>query len=149
MGGMIGSTRRLVAVVGPIVLVALWCVSSAAAHEVEGGRAGFKPCGTKELYDKTLEIRVTGKMRNCERVKQIVRGRCRDEKRWSCFSLRTPYPPLLWYRSRERFDRHRSTVIEARRYPCSEAALTSEQWTAESWPCPTRGVYGRASFYQG
>jgi len=111
---------------------------SASAHEAQSGHREFKSCGTKALYGKTLDIRVRGKMRDCDRVQQIIRGRCNDGKRWSCFSFRTPYPPLVWFRSRERFARRWSTVIEAIRYPCKEATLTSEEWAGRSRGFPTR-----------
>jgi hypothetical protein len=34
----------------------------------------------------------------------------------------------VWFRESERFARHWSTTIEARRYPCSEARITAADW---------------------
>ena len=111
---------------------------SAGAHEAQLARTGFKHCGTKKLYGHRLQISVRGKVRACERVRQIIRGECKDRKRWSCFSFRTPDPPLVWFPSKERFARRWSTVIKASRYPCTKAALTRQQWSGPSQRFPTR-----------
>ena len=112
---------------------------TATADRPKPASKGFKHCGTKTLYGKTLDIRVKGEMRSCQRVQRIIRGKCEiQSKHWSCFSFRTPDPPLVWFRSKELFDRRWSTVIEARRYPCAEATLTSEEWNGPSREFPTR-----------
>src|SRR4051794_29457281 len=68
----------------------------------ESAATGFKHCGTKKLYGKTLDIRVKGEMRSCQRVQRIIRGKCKIRRQhWSCFSFRTPDPPLVWFRSKE------------------------------------------------
>jgi len=123
-----------------VVITTTWVMLVSAVADGSGrGSNGFKSCGTKTLYGKTLQIRVRGEMRSCERVQRIIRGKCKiQKKRWSCFSFRTPYPPLVWFRSKELFDPRWSTVIEAERYPCTEAALTSEDWNGPSRGFPTR-----------
>jgi len=110
--------RRVVAA----VLVAL-AAAPAPAH-------ASRPvaCGTKSLFGKKLELRVVGEAIPCSSVRRIVAGRCRETRRWSCFSLRTPDPLLIWFRERERFARRWSTVIEAHRYPCEQANVTAEGW---------------------
>jgi hypothetical protein len=85
-------------------------------------------CGTKQLFGKPLELHVVGKKIPCSRVRRIVAGRCRETRHWSCFSLRTPDPLLIWFKERERFARRWSTVIEAHRYPCEQANVTAEGW---------------------
>jgi hypothetical protein len=128
------------ALAAAVVITTMWIMLvSAVAYGSQRGSNGFKSCGTKTLYGKTLQIRVRGQMRSCERVQRIIRGKCRiQKKRWSCFSFRTPDPPLVWFRAKELFDRRWSTVVEAERYPCSEAALTSEDWNGPSRRFPTR-----------
>ena len=148
MNGAVGDKRRpgsgvaartVLAVV--LALATTWVLlASAGADERNDASRGFKSCGTKNLYGKTLDIRVKGEMRSCRRVHHIIRGKCaiRPKRHWSCFSFRTPNPPLVWFRSKEMFDRRWSTVIEARRYPCSEATLTSDEWNGPSREFPTR-----------
>jgi hypothetical protein len=139
-GGRPGIRWKTPAVIGAMTLCLIGGGSalSASAHEAKTTHKASTSCGTKLLYGKSVRIRVRGKRISCERVQQIVRGPCKDGKRWSCFSARTPYPPLFWFRSKERFDRRWSTVIEASRYPCSKATLTSEEWTGPSHEFPTR-----------
>jgi hypothetical protein len=104
-----------------LVVVACGVGETAAAGT---GRA----CGTKELYGKALHIHVVGEPIPCSRVQRIIRGRCRERSRWSCFSFRPPDPLLVWFKERERFRARWSTAIEARRYPCAEARVTAEAW---------------------
>jgi hypothetical protein len=129
------------AVAGAVLITATVVVAggTATADGSKSASKGFKHCGTKTLYGKTLDIRVKGEMRSCQRVQRIIRGKCKiRRKHWSCFSFRTPDPPLVWFRSKELFDRRWSTVIEARRYPCADATLTSEDWNGPSREFPTR-----------
>lgn len=99
-------------------------------------------CGTKSLYGKKLEIRVVGQLIPCSRVREIIRGRCRDGRRWSCFSFRPPSPVLVWFRERERFREDWSTTIEARRRPCAESEVTADAWSEArrslGWDFPTK-----------
>jgi hypothetical protein len=123
-----------------VASTAVWVtLASAAADAGQPDSTSSKSCGTKMLFGKTLNIRVKGEMRSCQRVQRIIRGKCKiQRKHWSCFSFTTPYPPLVWFRSKELFDRKWSTVIEARRYPCAEATLTSDDWNGPSRKFPTR-----------
>jgi hypothetical protein len=105
-----------VALIAPLLL-------STPAHAAEP-----VVCGTKQLFGKPLELRVVGKPIPCRRVQKIVAGRCRETRQWSCFSLRTPDPLLIWFRERERFARRWTTTIEAHRYPCEQANVTAEGW---------------------
>jgi hypothetical protein len=96
-------------------------------------------CGTKRLYGHKLLIRVEGDPLPCDRVREIIRGRCKSGKTWSCFSFRPPAPALVWFREKERFQEDWSTAIEAERYPCSEARVTRRQWLSRnSWRFPTK-----------
>jgi hypothetical protein len=108
-----------------------------------GASARAKRCGTKTLFGRTLAIRVVGKPVRCAKVRTIVRGRCRQRRAWSCFSLRPPDPLLVWYRSREQFRERWSTAIEARRPRCASVHVNWRRWRAErrstgASPFPTR-----------
>jgi hypothetical protein len=93
-------------------------------------------CGTKSLYGRTYAIRVVGKRIPCSKVKTIIRGSCRTKRTWSCFSLRSPDPLLIWFKERERFKEKWTTTIEARRPPC--ANVTAEEWNLPGDRFPTR-----------
>ena len=93
-------------------------------------------CGTKTLYGRTLTIRVVGKRIPCSKVRTIIRGSCRAKKTWSCFSLRSPDPLLIWFKERERFKEKWTTTIEARRPPCTTV-------TAEEGKLPVHGFPSR------
>ena len=110
-----------------VLLVVAACLVTAAAMPA-GASAASRHCGTKPLYDRTLTIVVTGKLISCARTRRIIRGPCDEGRVFSCFSFRPPAPMLVWFREKERYRRHWTTVIEARRYPCSEAAFTREEW---------------------
>lgn len=99
---------------------------------VDGGAATATDvrCGTKALYGKTLTIHVVGTPIPCSEARAIIRGQCRARKTWSCFSLRAPDPLLVWFKERERFAKHWSTTIEARRYPCRQARVTARAWAS-------------------
>jgi hypothetical protein len=94
----------------------------------EGAPSSSRECGTKQLYGKALAIHVVGDRLDCAQVRQIIRGPCRPRKEWSCFSLRSPDPLLIWFKETERFKPSYSTTIEARRYPCSQATVTADAW---------------------
>jgi hypothetical protein len=93
-------------------------------------------CGTKTLYGKTYTIRVVGERIPCSKVRTIIRGSCRTTKTWSCFSLRSPDPLLVWFKERERFKEHWTTAIEARRPPCTK--VTAAEWKKPGGSFPTR-----------
>jgi hypothetical protein len=93
-------------------------------------------CGTKTLYGRTLTIRVVGKPMPCSKVRSIIRGSCKTKKTWSCFSLHSPDPLLIWFRERERFKEKWTTTIEARRPPCTK--VTTEEWNTPGGGFPTR-----------
>lgn len=100
-----------------------------AALGIPGSASGgTRHCGTKTLYDRTLTIVVKGKLISCARTRRIIRGPCDDGRVFSCFSFRAPAPMLVWFREKERFKRRWTTVIEARRYPCTDAGFTREEW---------------------
>jgi hypothetical protein len=113
-------------VVGPVLLSAALLVL--ASVHVAAASADGVPCGTKKLYGKTLGIYVVGDPVPCSEVRTIIRGSCRDGKTWSCFSLWSPAPLLVWFKTAEQFQESQSTVIEARRYPCQEARVTAKAW---------------------
>lgn len=92
------------------------------------GSTATRACGTKQLYGRTLTIRVEGRLLPCDRVRRIVRGRCRDGRVFSCFSFRAPGPLLVWFREKERYRRRWTTTITARRPPCSATTVTTEEW---------------------
>jgi hypothetical protein len=116
---------RLSAISAVLGAVAVFIVSACDGPD-EG--AATSACGSKELFGKTLKIRVVGDRIPCSQVREIIRGPCRDGRTWSCFSFHPPSPVLVWFRERERFKRDWSTAIEARRYPCREATVTRETW---------------------
>jgi hypothetical protein len=96
-------------------------------------------CGTKRLYGHKLLIRVRGERLPCSKVREIIRGRCRESKTWSCFSFWPPSPALVWFREKDRFKETWSIAIEGVRYPCSEARVTSAAWrSGGGWAFPTR-----------
>ncbi|MFL5909496.1 MAG: hypothetical protein ACJ768_02840 [Gaiellaceae bacterium] len=115
-------------IVGVVGLVALTAAVTACGRPAEASVQ--RDCGTKELYGHALRIHVAGKPIPCSQVREIVKGRCRDGHVWSCFSFRSPAPILVWFRDRERFHKHWSTTIEARRYPCTDASVTPSSWAA-------------------
>ena len=112
----------------------------------ENGNRAKRECGTKQLYGRTLTRHVAGKPMSCERARAIAAGPCDqtlDRRRWACFSFRPPHAELVWFLEKERFRRTQSTVIEARRYPCSKAAFSRAEWqravaSVGSDPFPTR-----------
>lgn len=110
------------AVAAAVLVAAAGCGNDDEKHSA-------RDCGTKELYGRKLALHVRGRRIPCSQVRRIVRGPCKDGKVWSCFSFRPPSPILVWFRERERFKRHPSTAIEARRYPCSEARVTRRAWS--------------------
>ena len=114
--------------VAVVVLVVLMAAVTACGRRTEASVQ--RDCGTKELYGRALRIHVAGKPIPCSQVRGIVKGSCRDGRVWSCFSFRPPGPILVWFRDRERFKKHWSTTIEARRYPCTEASVTPSSWAA-------------------
>jgi hypothetical protein len=61
-------------------------------------------------------------------VREIIRGRCREGKTWSCFSAWPPGPFLYWFREKERFAPRFSTVIEAIRPRCRRVTVTRRAW---------------------
>ena len=115
--------------VATLALAAVLTLS--ACGDEEGSTAAGPSCATKELYGRTLEIRVVGKPVPCSEVRRVVAGPCRDGKKWSCFSFWPPGPVLLWFLERERFrpgPDSFSTAIEAPRWPCREARVTRAAW---------------------
>jgi hypothetical protein len=109
------------AVVGSGLLVGAVALVPANASASRG-------CGSKDLYGHVLEIRVSGRQLPCSKVQKIVSGRCRYGRKWSCLSLRSPDPLLVWFREREAFKRRWTTTIELRRYPCSQASVSASAW---------------------
>jgi hypothetical protein len=96
-------------------------------------------CGTKRLYSHKLLIRVRGERLPCSKIREIIRGRCRDSKTWSCFSFWPPSPVLVWFREKDRFKESWSIAIEGVRYPCSEASVTPRAWNSRGgWSFPTK-----------
>ena len=61
-------------------------------------------------------------------MREIIRGRCDDGRKWSCFSFWPPAPELVWFKEKERFKENWSTYVEAQRYPCSEAHVSARAW---------------------
>ncbi len=119
-----------VSVVLVAVVVAVAAVASGRDDATNRKQAN---CGKKALYGKRLVLWVVGKQIPCAEATRVAAGPCTDNGKWSCVSLRPPEPLLVW--------RHHGTVIEARRYSCSSATVTSTMWAAarpgESGP-PTR-----------
>jgi hypothetical protein len=123
--------------IAPIAVAVSMLLVPASAHAAQP-----VVCGTKQLFGKSLELRVVGERIPCSRVRKIVAGRCRETRHWSCFSFRTPDPLLVWFKDRERFARRWTTAIEAQRYPCEQANVTAEGWAraraSQSRVFPTR-----------
>jgi hypothetical protein len=118
-----------------LVLALLVAVMPAAAQAPDGPTY---TCGTKRLYGHKLLIRVRGEQLPCSKVRDVIRGRCRDSKAWSCFSFHPPSPVLVWFREKDRFKDTWSIAIEGVRYPCDEARVTARAWRARGgWPFPT------------
>jgi hypothetical protein len=109
-----------------VLLLCLVTVLGGVGPQVARGAA--VPCATKRLYGQRLGIFLVDGNLSCAAVRRIVRGACRDGRRWSCTSLRAPDPLLIWYRTRERFKASFSVVIEARRPPCSASHVTAGAW---------------------
>jgi hypothetical protein len=87
-------------------------------------------CGTKRLYGHKLLIRVRGERLPCSKIREVIRGRCRESRTWSCFSFWPPAPVLVWFREKDRFKETWSIAIEGVRYPCSEARISPRSWRA-------------------
>jgi hypothetical protein len=130
-GGPGDGPRRWVA---GIALVAVAVLATPAAGQ-EDPAVG---CGTKRVYGHKLRILVRGKPIPCSRAREIIRGHCRESRKWSCFSFWPPRPELVWFREKERFAESWSTYIEAERYPCSEAQVTKRLWRQKGDSFPTR-----------
>jgi hypothetical protein len=96
------------------------------------------PCATKRLYGQPLGVFLVDGDITCAAVRRIIRGVCRDGRTWSCTSFRAPDPVLVWYRTRERFERFLSMSIEARRPPCSASRVTARAWRRPGGGFPTR-----------
>jgi hypothetical protein len=116
------------------IAIAAAALGMALAVATAAGSAPPRPdaagCGTKQLYGKPLELRVRGKQLDCGQVRRIVDGACRRRRTWTCWPPWTPGPALVWFRTREMFSREVSTEIQALRYPCDEAEVTSAAWSA-------------------
>jgi hypothetical protein len=108
-----------------------------------GSQAVASPnaCGQKAIHGRSVDLVLVRGSLSCETVRSIVRGRCRSGRAWSCISLRPPDPLVVWFRTNERFARHRSVVIEGRRRACEHAHVSRRAWrrSAGSWdrPAPT------------
>jgi hypothetical protein len=119
-------------VVAALVLVAVVVGCAALASGKDDATRGKQTaCGTKVLYGKTLTLWVVGKPISCDEAAKLAAGPCQDGKVWSCTSQWPPAPLQVWFKSAERFAKHTSTVIEARRYPCSQARVTAAMWNRE------------------
>ena len=135
--GIRGGAGRKALLLFATALLTISGIGGSSTADAKGKRPA-KECGTKQLYGHLLTIKVRGELDSCRKVARIVRGSCGDGKRWSCFSFHVPGPLLAWFRSKERFDEHLSTLITARRYPCSEVGSVAEQWVAPTRKFPTR-----------
>lgn len=98
-------------------------------------------CGNKLVHGRSVAIVAQG-LKRCSSVRHVVGGRCRTGKVWSCVSLRPPDPLVVWFKTRERFARRWSVVIEGRRGPCEDAAVSQLEWResaddASVWAAPT------------
>jgi hypothetical protein len=129
-------------VVASAVFVAIVVGSVALASGKDDAASGQRTaCGTKVLYGKTLTLWVVGKPITCDEVARLVAGPCQEGKEWSCVSQWPPAPLQVWFKSAERFAKHSSTVIEARRYPCSQARVTAAMWHRKGSEEPEAPTY--------
>jgi hypothetical protein len=110
------------------VLAIVTAVAALAGFGADAAGGAEVPCATKRLYGHRLGVFLVDGDITCAAVRRIIRGPCRDGRTWSCMSFRTPYPVLVWYRTRERFAPSFSMAIEARRPPCSASRVTARAW---------------------
>src|SRR3954452_24635317 len=96
------STEIRAAAVITVVLPLLVAAMPSAAQAPDGTPY---TCGTKRLYGHKLLIRVRGERLPCSKVREVIRGRCRNRsgRTWSCFSFQPPSPVLVWFRDKDRF----------------------------------------------
>lgn len=89
-------------------------------------------CGSVSLYGHRLRLRERGELIPCKAVRRVTSPQCDllKRRRWTCFSQPPPHPLLSWVRTDELFRPEVSTVIEAVRYPCSDAEVTAALWAA-------------------
>ena len=113
----------LIGCLGVLVLVAASGMPASASSSKE-------PCGTAEKFGHQFEVRVGGKPVGCPRAARIIDRPCRVRQKheWSCFSFRERFPFIVWFPTKELFEPDWSTVIIYKRYPCSEATLSREEF---------------------
>jgi hypothetical protein len=85
----------LAVVLRPVCTLALVVATLLAGAGASVARAAEVPCGTKRLHGHRLGIFLVDGDVTCAAVRRIVRGPCRDGRRWSCTSFRVPDPVLF------------------------------------------------------
>ena len=96
-------------------------------------------CGSQQVFQRNFQMVVRGKPIPCSQARRISSGKCRIrfKHRWSCFSFPAPDPFLVWFRSRQMFDKRWTTAVTFERYPCADAEVTSELFSKEPRGFPT------------
>jgi hypothetical protein len=98
-----------------------------AAVALGTGTQAETPCGTKDLYGKTLALYATNVP--CAEVKRITAGECDvDGQPWFCSSSHAPGPGMFWRQETERYESEPTAWIEARRPPCLRSKVTAAAW---------------------
>lgn len=119
----------------------IFCALLAAAVAIQAATASASPldrvdarvgsaCGEATKFGHAFEVKSAGRETapTCGQAQRIIDGRCKVHlhQRWSCFSFQADDPFILWFPTREMWARHWTQVVYYERYPCSEAAVTSE-----------------------
>jgi hypothetical protein len=124
------------------IVLAVALLSTAAFAPAGGSQAsGFaeirkaeNDCGTAEKFSHQFGIRTRGGPISCGTAREVIDAPCKLHlrQRWSCFSFRAPHPFIVWFPSKQIWDRRWKKAILYRRYPCSEAVLTPDLFAR--WP---------------
>ena len=114
-----------------VILVLLCCgvlLGAAPAAAGDADATSKTTCGTAVKFGHEFDVRVGGDRIDCGKALEVIDRTCkfRPKQDWSCFSFQAPYPFIVWFPSKELFERDWSTVIIYKRYPCSEALLTRD-----------------------
>jgi hypothetical protein len=128
---------RILGIVLAISLLAAAGASASTAHR--WSRAADDPvCGQATLFSRTFDVRTSGKPVPCGQALRIIDGRCKVHlhQKWSCFSFQVDAPFIVWFPTREMFERRWTRVVYYDRYPCSEAFISPELFAREAHGFP-------------